>query len=1117
MAISRLPNPHARKSKTGFHESTPLMMAHSPRRPRRRVPSRWLAVGAVLVLMLITGLSCKPSEGSHEKSSASQPQSIFDSSQRAEELMRRVIALAPPPVGRLSLSPTEEVTAFSRRPNVLGFGSSSDLAEMAHAVYAVEELADRSELPADRLHLLGLARAAEGRMDEAMLLIEGACLEEPQRTAGWSDLAAIGLSRFEGTADPRDLLKALAAAEEALNLEEGFPPALVNRAEALTRLHIRMQAEDAWRAVLASEPSGDWVERAEAALAELRQPTLEERWVVERKRLLNTSLTDRQLAGLVREYPHSIRMLVVEELFPQWSRAQIEGSAGAAEEALALARRLGGLLLEQTEDRLISDAVDAVEEARTHGQEADLAALAHRYGSLGRGVDLYYSKRFDQSRIALQDVLPAAPSEATPISALATFYLASIEHYEDPAAAASALLRIQEFPAASYPLLHGFSDWVLGTIESITGDSRIALRHYASARGHLERSASDRSLGALHPLLGDSYRLLGDESAAWREYLSGLRWAAASGNVRRYHVALYTTTEAIFDFGDPAMARSFGDELVQNATLSNDPFRLAEAFLQRGRIHDALDAPELARRDYRRARAYSRRIESHSLKDRASATAALAEAEALVDRAPEQATLALSRTIESKLRNGYLYQLPRALLARGRAHLARGDLESADIDFIAAIEEQSQEEGDEIRGAYLRASRGLLQDAYDASVALNVLLRGDINRGFSLVERSRRSTGRRGTGIDDITLAPMEIARRLPAGVVLVEYAQLPSALVIWVISSGETEAVVQELSRSDLEHRVALLRNVVRRGGTVGEFNRASAALFDVLVRPVASLLFEANSLIVIPDEMTAAVPVGALFDDRQGRYLIQDFAVAVSPSATDAVWKAPADNAVGIPDRDLLGIADPAIDRERHLDLVRLPRAEAEVEGLAQLYPTRLALVGPQATEEAFVREAVRSRVVHFAGHSRFHPTRRELTALLFAPSSDADGMLTVAEMGQLDLRTTNLVVLSSCGDGGGSFRGAPAADERVEAFLSAGADAVLTSLWPVQDRAAAAFMKSFHQSSATGASAAESYRAAALAMLSQDSTRLAGPQAWAAFALFVGQWSEPGPLLEGAKGES
>jgi CHAT domain-containing protein len=154
---------------------------------------------------------------------------------------------------------------------------------------------------------------------------------------------------------------------------------------------------------------------------------------------------------------------------------------------------------------------------------------------------------------------------------------------------------------------------------------------------------------------------------------------------------------------------------------------------------------------------------------------------------------------------------------------------------------------------------------------------------------------------------------------------------------------------------------------------------------------------------------------------------------------------------------VADPG-----HEDTETLPMSIAEARTIVSLagQPERVsALLGPQATREA-VRHAVGDAgVIHFGCHGLFRPALPLDSELQLA----ADDIITVADVfsGGVDLRGAQLVSLLACETAAGDAHRVP--DECLTfptAVLIGGALAAVSTMWPVDDAAAALFTVRFHE---------------------------------------------------------
>ena len=100
-------------------------------------------------------------------------------------------------------------------------------------------------------------------------------------------------------------------------------------------------------------------------------------------------------------------------------------------------------------------------------------------------------------------------------------------------------------------------------------------------------------------------------------------------------------------------------------------------------------------------------------------------------------------------------------------------------------------------------------------------------------------------------------------------------------------------------------------------------------------------------------------------------------------------------------------------------------------------------------------------------------------------------------LDLKETDLAVLSACETAAGRISDGDDVVGLTRAFLAAGAPSVLTTLWPIDDEASAALVTAFYRhlrNPGTGLAAA--LRAAQLEVAREE--RWSSPYYWAGFVL-------------------
>ena len=145
------------------------------------------------------------------------------------------------------------------------------------------------------------------------------------------------------------------------------------------------------------------------------------------------------------------------------------------------------------------------------------------------------------------------------------------------------------------------------------------------------------------------------------------------------------------------------------------------------------------------------------------------------------------------------------------------------------------------------------------------------------------------------------------------------------------------------------------------------------------------------------------------------------------------------------------------------------------------------------------VLSRILHFATHALVDENDLMTSRLFFFPESNTeeDGILNAHEIYQLSLNSP-LIVLSACQTGTGPMVRGEGIMSLARAFQYAGSQRVLTSLWQIDDRAAAFLSTAFFQDLVNGASSEIALQAARKKWLEQSDNYHCHPYFWSGYVL-------------------
>jgi CHAT domain-containing protein/Tfp pilus assembly protein PilF len=296
----------------------------------------------------------------------------------------------------------------------------------------------------------------------------------------------------------------------------------------------------------------------------------------------------------------------------------------------------------------------------------------------------------------------------------------------------------------------------------------------------------------------------------------------------------------------------------------------------------------------------------------------------------------------------------------------------------------------------------------------------------------------------------------------------------------------------------------------------------------PIERLIGESGHILLVPDGPLNLVPFGALIDEG-GTYAAARHAFTYLTSGRDLLRMQgavkPRGGAIFIANPDFgpmsLGNASRGTGMSRVV-FPPLPGTADEVKALSGILRNASVFDGPRATKAAMTA-AHGPSILHVATHGFFLPDRGQpgsralvltdpvedhkaaasenpllRSGLAFAGANlhrpDNDGLLTAMEAASLDLSGTQLVVLSACETGVGQVQGGDGVYGLRRAFVVAGAQSVVMSLWKVDDEATRDLMIAYYRAIQSGAGRTEALRRAQLGLLQNEKTR--HPYYWAAF---------------------
>ncbi len=362
-------------------------------------------------------------------------------------------------------------------------------------------------------------------------------------------------------------------------------------------------------------------------------------------------------------------------------------------------------------------------------------------------------------------------------------------------------------------------------------------------------------------------------------------------------------------------------------------------------------------------------------------------------------------------------------------------------------------------------------------------------------------------------------------------------------IDLGETE----KIDNLALLFRAYLggMQNQIVDDSYLKELEKTSQEIYTLIFEPLLPLLNDKTNLFISPDSQLNLIPFVAL-QNRQGKYLLKDYSINYLSSGRDLLRLQNEFKPQSPPvivanptynldiDRSLMASANyKTRGATRAGDLTRLgccnalPGTKAEAEAIIPLLSNAIVYTENQALVENVIKVKA-PKILHLATHGFFLPDeekkapsnltdswtnmpinaksenpllRSGLAFAGFSPKNKKmDGALTALDVSSIYLWGTKLVVLSACETGLGDVRNGEGVYGLRRAFVLAGAQSQLMTLWEVSDDATKELMSNYYKKLNQGEGRADALRQVQLEML--NSEQYNNPYFWAGF-IPSGDW--------------
>ena len=316
---------------------------------------------------------------------------------------------------------------------------------------------------------------------------------------------------------------------------------------------------------------------------------------------------------------------------------------------------------------------------------------------------------------------------------------------------------------------------------------------------------------------------------------------------------------------------------------------------------------------------------------------------------------------------------------------------------------------------------------------------------------------------------------------------------------------------------------------------------LYNCLISPAISHLSGISHLIIVCDGLLHYLPMEALVTQKTENpesihYFNEDYQISYAPSASvigtlheeqdkhiktankllafgdpdfgesrgNALNRGKTNSVTGDSTENIadMDFASRGLYEKAGIQFRRLPHSGDEVEEISHLFKDKeKAVYLRENAKEEIVKQLPLTpfRYIHFATHGIIDQDFSNRSGIVLTLDDDPaeDGFLQMNEILNLEMNA-DLVVLSACQTGLGTFKRGEGIVGLTRAFMYAGARSILVSLWNINDGSTAVFMKNFYQHLQENRNKTESLQLAKSDMLRSERSAYHHPFYWAPFVL-------------------
>lgn len=278
-------------------------------------------------------------------------------------------------------------------------------------------------------------------------------------------------------------------------------------------------------------------------------------------------------------------------------------------------------------------------------------------------------------------------------------------------------------------------------------------------------------------------------------------------------------------------------------------------------------------------------------------------------------------------------------------------------------------------------------------------------------------------------------------------------------IQDPNQQGINKIVSTEKLEKKIAEFRESLIGGGEALNYDTITAAqLYDWIIRPFVDdgdiSPDKVKTLVFLQDGFLRSVPMAALYDKKQEKYLVENYAIGTTPSLRITT----SNSRRGKQKALILGLTKSATIDGKTFD--KLSEVKKEINAVKKQFPNHTDLIDDNFIPDNFQQKLQQTTypIVHIASHAQFGVIPEDTFIV-----TGNNQKITISEL-ENSLQNLNspsdsveLLALTACQTAVGNDRSTLGL---AGVALQVGVKSAIASLWSVQDKSTSTLVEEFYQ---------------------------------------------------------